>query len=66
MSNSDLYRVHLDKKILQSVKEVDFVDFGAKERFDIQEWIETTPEILGEELLIIAKEKYTNAPIRCR
>ena len=24
---------------------------------DIQEWIESTPEILGEELLIIAKEK---------
>lgn len=27
-----------------------------KERFDIQEWIEKTPEILGEPLLIIAKE----------
>ena len=28
-----------------------------KERFDIQEWIESTPEVLGEELLIVAKEK---------
>lgn len=27
-----------------------------KERFDIQEWIEKTPEILGEPLLIISKE----------
>jgi hypothetical protein len=27
-----------------------------KERFDIQEWIEKTPDILGEELLVIGKE----------
>ncbi len=57
MSKSNLYRVHPESKILQSVKEVDFSDFGIKERFDIQEWIESTPEVLGEELLIIAKEK---------
>ena len=57
MSKSNLYRVHPDTKILQSVKEIDFADFGFKERFDIQEWIESTPEILGEKLLIIAKEK---------
>jgi|GEM_PF-2017317 len=57
MSKSNLYRVHPESKILQSVKEIDFSDFGFKERFDIQEWIESTPEILGEELLIIAKEK---------
>ena len=57
MSRSNLYRVHPESKILQSVKEVDFADFGIKERFDIQEWIESTPEILGEELLIIDKEK---------
>ena len=57
MSKSNLYRVHPERKILQSVKEVDFSDFGIKERFDIQEWVESTPEVLGEELLIIAKEK---------
>ena len=57
MSKSNLYRVHPESKILQSVKEVDFSDFGIKERFDLQEWIESTPEVLGEELLIIAKEK---------
>ena len=57
MSKSNLYRVHPESKILQSVKEIDFSDFGFKERFDIQEWIESTPEVLGEELLIIAKEK---------
>jgi len=57
MSKSNLYRVHPDSKTLQSVKEIDFADFGFKERFDIQEWIESTPEVLGEELLIIAKEQ---------
>ncbi|MCJ7655026.1 MAG: hypothetical protein MUO97_06975 [Dehalococcoidia bacterium] len=57
MSKSNLYRVHPESKILQSVREIDFSDFGFKERFDIQEWIESTPEVLGEELLIIAKEK---------
>lgn len=57
MSKSTLYRVHPESKILQSVREIDFSDFGFKERFDIQEWIESTPEVLGEELLIIAKEK---------
>lgn len=57
MKNSSLYRIHPEDKILQSVKEIDFSDFDFKERYDIQEWIESTPEILGEELLIIAKEK---------
>jgi len=57
MSKSNLFRVHPESKILQSVKEVNFSDFGFKERFDIQEWVESTPEVLGEELLIIAKEK---------
>lgn len=57
MRKSNLYRVHPESKILQSVREIDFSDFGFRERFDIQEWIESTPEVLGEELLIIAKEK---------
>ena len=57
MGKSTLYRVHPESKILQSVREINFSDFGFKERFDIQEWIESTPEVLGEELLIIAKEK---------
>jgi hypothetical protein len=56
MKNSNLYRIHLDKKILQSVKEIDFADFKVKERYDIQEWVESNPEILGEELMIISKE----------
>jgi len=56
MKSSNLYRIHPVEKILQAVTEINFADFKFKERYDIQEWIESTPEILGEELLIIAKE----------
>ena len=57
MTESKLYRIHADKKTLQSVKEINFSDHNFKERYDIQEWVESTPQILGEDLLIIAKEK---------
>ena len=36
-SKSNLYKVYLERIILQSMKEVDFSDFCVKERFDIQE-----------------------------
>ena len=38
------------------MKPTGFSEQSLKERFDIQEWIEKTPEILGEELLVIGKE----------
>ncbi len=56
MKNSTLYRIHPKEKYLQAVKEIEFSDFNFKERYDIQEWVESTPEILGEKLLIISKE----------
>ena len=56
MKNSILYRIHPEEKLLQAVEEIDFADFNFKERYDIQEWVESSPGILGEELLIIAKE----------
>jgi len=56
MKNNNLYRVITDKKALKSIKEVEFSDLGYRERYDIQEWIESTPQTLGEELLIIGKE----------
>lgn len=57
MKNSNLYRIHPESKTLQSVKEINFSDHSFQERYDIQEWLETTPSILGEKLLIIAKDK---------
>jgi hypothetical protein len=56
MKNSTLYRIHPREKYLQAVKEIEFSDFQFRERYDIQEWVESTPEILGEKLLIVSKE----------
>jgi Endonuclease NucS len=51
-----MYRVDLKTKSLITLKPTGFSDLGLKERFDIQEWIEKTPEILGEDLMVIGKE----------
>jgi hypothetical protein len=51
-----MYRVDLKTKSLIALKPTGFSEQSLKERFDIQEWIEKTPEILGEELLVIGKE----------
>ena len=56
MKYNNLYRVITDKKTLKSIKEVEFSSIGFKERYDIQEWIESNPQTLGEELLIISKD----------
>ncbi|MFH1051067.1 MAG: hypothetical protein V1779_09105 [bacterium] len=56
MKSSNLYKIHENEKVLQALKEIEFSEFSFKERYDIQEWVESTPEILGEELLIIGKE----------
>lgn len=41
-----------------------FSQLNLKERYDIEEWIEKKPEILGEELLIINKELILPSGIR--
>jgi hypothetical protein len=51
-----MYKVDIENKLLTELNKARFSDLGLKERFDIQEWIEKTPSILGEELLVIAKE----------
>lgn len=51
-----MYKVDIENKRLKELSKATFSSLGLKERFDIQEWIEKTPEILGEPLLIIAKE----------
>lgn len=59
-----MYKVDLQHKQLRPLDEMSYASLGLKERFDIQEWIEKTPRMLGEELLIIAKEY--ELPSRCR
>ena len=51
-----MYRVDIKTKSLIALKPTGFSDLDLRERFDIQEWIEKSPEILGEDLLVIGKE----------
>ncbi|MEK9565129.1 MAG: MmcB family DNA repair protein, partial [Deltaproteobacteria bacterium] len=51
-----MYKVDIENKTLAKVQKSSFSELNLKERFDIQEWVDSTPEILGEDLLIIAKE----------
>ena len=51
-----LFRVDPDSKVSVKATEVDFSHLGLEERRDIQEWVVANPEILGDDLLIIAKE----------
>ncbi|RIH66178.1 DUF91 domain-containing protein [Mariniphaga sediminis] len=51
-----MYKVNITDKSLTKLTPTNFSVHNLLERYDIQEWIEKTPEILGEELLIIAKE----------
>ena len=56
MKTNNLFRIIEENKSLMSIKEIEFSDFKFKERYDIQEWVESYPAILGEDLLIISKE----------
>ena len=57
MSNGPkLFRIDPDTRKSTSVREVDFTQLGLKERSDIQEWVAEHPDILDEDLLIVAKE----------
>ena len=51
-----MYKVNINSKTLTKLTPTDFTTQNLLERYDIQEWIEKTPDILGENLLIIGKE----------
>ncbi|MEW6233897.1 MAG: MmcB family DNA repair protein [Candidatus Omnitrophota bacterium] len=51
-----MFKVDIENKRLVKILVTSFSALNLKERFDIQEWIDGTPEILGEDLLVIAKE----------
>ncbi|KAB2897583.1 MAG: DUF91 domain-containing protein [Burkholderiaceae bacterium] len=51
-----MYKVDIEKKTLTKLIRAKYSELGLRERFDIQEWIEKMPTVLGEDLLIIAKE----------
>lgn len=51
-----MYRLNREAKELKSLRKISYSELGLKERYDIQEWVEKNPEILSEDILIIAKE----------
>lgn len=51
-----MYRVDIENKKLIEIPATTYSELNLRERFDIQEWIAGTPEILGEPLIIISKE----------
>jgi hypothetical protein len=51
-----MYKLDSESKRLVKLIPKKFGELGLKERFDIEEWIEKSPEILGEDFLIISKE----------
>jgi len=59
-----MYKVDIEDRRLIALAPKSFSDLGVLERFDIQEWIEKTPSILGQELLVVAKELPLRSGIR--
>ena len=51
-----MFRVNPQSRETDRIEEVEFSELGFQERRDIQEWVASNPGILGENLLIIAKE----------
>jgi len=56
MNRNNLYCINNDTKEAKEISETEFSKHGILERYDIEEWISKNPSILGEELLILAKE----------
>lgn len=59
-----MYRVDIKNKKLIKLSPTKFSILQLKERYDVEEWIEKTPEIIGEKLLIIYKELMLPSRIR--
>ena len=51
-----MYQVDIQNKKMNKLRTPTFSELNLSERYDIQEWIDDKPSILGEELLIIGKE----------
>jgi len=59
-----MYKVDIEGKQMSKLSPKTFAELRLRERFDIQEWIAKSPEILGEDLLIISKELELPSRIR--
>lgn len=59
-----MYKVDAEAKQISRLTPKTFAEMHLLERFDIQEWIAGSPEILGEDLLVISKELELPSRIR--
>ncbi|MDK4526308.1 endonuclease NucS [Kingella kingae] len=59
-----MYQIDISNKKMNKLNATTFSELNLSERYDIQEWIDDTPEILGEKLLIIGKEIILPSGIR--
>lgn len=53
-----MYKVDIANKRLIELTLVNFGDLKLTEPYDIEDWIEKTPKVLGEELLIITRQYF--------
>lgn len=53
-----MYKVDIANKRLIELTPVNFGDLKLTEPYDIEDWIEKTPKVLGEELLIISRQYF--------
>ena len=59
-----MYQIDIRNKKMHKLNATTFSELNLSERYDIQEWIDDAPEILGEKLLIIGKEIILPSGIR--
>jgi Endonuclease NucS len=59
-----MFKVDIAAKQLHKLTPKTFAELGLLERFDIQEWVVSRPDVLDEELLVLAKEYILPSGIR--
>ncbi|VAW38394.1 hypothetical protein MNBD_CHLOROFLEXI01-3305 [hydrothermal vent metagenome] len=59
-----MYKVDTNEKTLIPMSPRSLGELGIRERFDLQEWIEKTPSVLDDDLLVIGKELVLPSGIR--
>lgn len=63
---SNIFRVDVEEKIADKIVKKKLEDMGIEENKDLQKWVVENPNILGEELLVIANEYSEFVNIRKR
>lgn len=59
-----LYNVDISGNQLNKLEPKKFTELGIKERFNIEKWIERSPDVLGEDLLVIQEQLTLSSGIK--